>query len=635
MSTTRVRSSPAPSAASTLVPDDTFDYIVVGSGAGGGTVAARLAESGHRVLVLEAGGDPRALQGGNALRDDNCLPEDYDVPAFHACSTENRAIAWDYFVRHYADDDQQRRDPKCCYDGDRIKGVLYPRAGALGGCTAHNAQILIYPDNEDWDRIARETGDASWSSDLMRQWFQKLECCEYRGGQRLLGELSPSRHGWNGWLRTEKSIPLEVFADLPLEAVVVDALREAARRTGGIVSVLANFVEDHGDPNDWRRVAAAEEGVFYTPLTTRDGARIGTRERLLDAAWNFPLSIELDAHATRVLFDGARAIGVEYRKGKRLYRAFKGPGVWTGETRTAFARREVILAAGAFNTPQLLMLSGIGPREELEQHGIEPRQRLDGVGRNLQDRYEVGLVYRMRDDWLLLKDSTFARTDPQCREWAEKRCGVYTSNGALLSVIRRSGPMRPLPDLFCFALLGDFRGYEPNYSRKLVEHRNRLTWAVLKGHTNNRGGRIRLRSADPLDTPDINFHYFQEGSTGWDEDLVSVMAGVKFVRDVMAKLIRDGCVEGEVPPGAGELTDAELAEFVRANAWGHHASSTCPIGDPAHGGVVDSSFRVHGCRSLRIVDASIFPRIPGLFIVSAVYVIGEKAADTILRDVAA
>ena len=318
------------------MPDETYDYIVVGSGAGGGTVAARLAEAGHSVLVLEAGGDPRALQGGNALHEGNCLPEDYDVPAFHACATENRAIAWDYFVRHYASDEQQRRDPKCRLEEGHIKGVLYPRAGALGGCTAHNAQILICPDNEDWDRIARETEDDSWSSGRMRKWFEKLERCDHRRGQRLLGESSPTRHGWSGWLRTEKSVPVEILEDLPLLEVVADAVAQASRRTGGILATLDDLVQDHGDPNDWRRIANADEGLFYTPLTTC-GARRGTRERLLDVAWDHLLAIELDAHATRVLFDGTLAVGVEYRKGRGLYRAFKAPSGSSGEPRRAFA----------------------------------------------------------------------------------------------------------------------------------------------------------------------------------------------------------------------------------------------------------------------------------------------------------
>jgi choline dehydrogenase-like flavoprotein len=611
--------------------EETYDYVVVGSGAGGGTVAARLAEAGRTVLVLEAGGDPRALAGGNALREDNCLPEDYDVPAFHACSTENRAIAWDYFVRHYADDAQQRRDPKCEVEDGRIKGVLYPRAGTLGGCTAHNAQIFVLPDDEDWDAIARATGDESWSHASMAQYLHKLERCAHRPLSRALRKLDWSGHGFDGWLATEKSVPVAALLDPALRRMLLAALLRAVRGTEGLRRELVDFLRGHGDPNDRGRVQHADEGVFYTPLTTQGGMRIGTRERLRDvAARGYPLWIELDAHATRVLFEGDRAAGVEYRKGPRLYRAFKDPSGEPGQTRTVRARREVILAAGAFNTPQLLMLSGIGPPGELERHGLACALALDGVGANLQDRYEVGLVYRMARDWAVLAGADFVRTDPQGREWAAERCGVYTSNGALLAVIRRSLPERRVPDTLCFALLGAFRGYERGYSKALVAHRDRLTWAVLKGHTRNCRGEVRLAGADPLVPPAINFHYFEEGSPGWQEDLESVVSGIRFVRDLMGRLIERGLVAGEVAPGVADMSDAELGQFVRDHAWGHHASSTCRMGRPGDGSVVDSRFRVHGREGLRVVDASVFPRIPGLFIVSAVYLIGEKAAAEIL-----
>jgi choline dehydrogenase-like flavoprotein len=374
----------------------------------------------------------------------------------------------------------------------------------------------------------------------------------------------------------------------------------------------------------------------YTPLTTRNHARTGTRERVLETVGNHPdrLRLELDALVTRVIFDERnRATGVEYLKGERLYRAHGQPATGAGVPCSAQATREVIICGGAFNTPQLLMLSGIGPRAVLEPLGIPLRVELPGVGKNLQDRYEVGVVNRMSfDRWEVLNGATFSHGDPQYRQWADKREGVYTSNGAVLAAILKSVPERPLPDLFCFALLGLFGGYFPGYSAAEVTKLNYLTWAILKAHTQNRSGQVVLRSADPLDTPLINFHYFDEGSDTAGEDLQSVVAGIRFVRKLTAKLKAQGLIAAEEQPGEALQTDDELKEFVRSVAWGHHASCTCPIGPREAGGVLASDFRVHGTEGLRVVDASAFPRIPGFFIASAVYMIGEKAADVILAS---
>jgi choline dehydrogenase-like flavoprotein len=622
--------------------DHQFDYIVVGSGAGGGTLAARLAEAGRSVLLLEAGGDPRQLSGTNDYQPGiNRLPDDYDVPAFHGFASENGAIRWDFFVRHYASEERQAKDPKYVrdYRGEPVNGVLYPRAGTLGGCTAHNAMIFVYPHNADWDGIAHLTGDASWNAEAMRQYFMKLEDCRHRPIERWLAKLgvNRSRHGWDGWLQVEKAIPpAAALRDHGLVQVLLESAATAFDDIGQPVERLRDLVEAKADPNDWRLVSENAVGVRYTPLTTRNHARMGARERVLETAQKYPdrLQVELDALVTRVILDEQnRATGVEYLKGERLYRAHGQPANAPSVLCQAQASREVILCGGTFNTPQLLMLSGIGPREVLEPLGITVRIELPGVGKNLQDRYEVGVVNRMSfDHWKILEGLTFAHGDRAYQEWADRREGLYTSNGAVLAAILKSQPERPLPDLFCFALLGLFGGYFPGYSAAEVTKPNYLTWAILKAHTQNRAGEVVLRSADPRDTPLINFHYFDEGSDTAGEDVRSVVAGIRFVRQLTAKLKTQGLIAAEEHPGDALQSDQDLTDFARNNAWGHHASCSCAIGPQEDGGVLGSDFRVHGAAALRVVDASVFPRIPGFFIASAVYMVAEKAADVILAS---
>jgi choline dehydrogenase len=627
-----------------------FDYVIVGSGAGGGPLAANLAKAGFNVLLLEAGGDPCSEnETGRFL---------YEVPIFHGLSTEYAACAWNYYVRHYTDDALQAKDTKTVRMNGRDT-IWYPRAGTLGGCTAHNAMITVVPQDSDWEYISGITGDTSWGAKQMRSYFERMENCQYvpppgslKGEidrvwstvAELLGRQEDWRdrtqgHGFSGWLATCEADPKLVLKDPELVTLLLGVVKQALK--AGVGDPWTR-VETRLDPNDARNAANSPEGLAFTPLAVEKGKRVGPREYLLRVQKERPqnLTIRKNALVTRVLFEGNRAVGVEFMDKAHVYRADPSANgnpesVQRNEVRV---KREVVLACGAFNTPQLLMLSGVGPAAELERWKIPVVVDLPGVGQNLQDRYEVGVISEFERDFALLAGASFAppespdKMDACMKQWQADGSGIYASNGALIGIIKRSSPKLPDPDLYIFGLPGYFAGYKPGYSKVFEYHHNRFTWAILKARTSNTG-RVKLASDRPWDTPDINFQYFGDGQRQNDPDLDAIVGAVKFVRDMNGRLQALGLLKSEEAPGQDYKTDDSLREFVRTQAWGHHASCTAKIGADSDGtAVLDSRFRVRNTQGLRVVDASVFPKIPGYFIVTAVYMISEKATDVLKED---
>ncbi|KAL9939938.1 hypothetical protein V8E36_000643 [Tilletia maclaganii] len=616
-----------------------YEYIIVGSGPGGGTLAARLAYYGHSVLLLESG-------------DDQSNNYNVTVPGYMAAVTEDPAIRWDVFVNHYQDQERAQRDPKYVWEtapyqyhvgpgapaGAKPRGILYPRAGTLGGCASHNALIWITPHDSDWANIANITGDKSWAPENMKQFENTIA----------------------RWLKVGPTDPTILVRDLSLTqqylagAAAAGVGPDPLNAVGGLLNLLLNDPNNNSDDRD------SAPGYFQVPLTMKDGTRTGVYRLLADTVSdNKPLTIQTNTFVTKVLFNTSgtasggkpKATGVEFLQGSNLYRASPLSGRGGEPTKgTVRATREVIIAGGAYNTPQLLKLSGIGPAAELKKFNIPVLKDLPGVGKNLQDRYEVPVNVNHTRDFAILDGCTFdAKPHDKClQQWINSpdlhllgTRGAYATNGLAAAYIQRSSTADNSDnDLITFGGPVNFDGYFPGWSNYAIREHSHFSWYTLKAHTRNKAGTVELSSADPLDPPTINFNYFDTGTTenGADtKDTKALVEAIKWSRKALSEYSKYGILLGppfvEQNPGPEVESDEDLETFVKDVAWGHHASCTAPIGaDDDPDAVLDSSFRVRGIDSLRVVDASVFPKIPGIFIQAPIYIISEKAAQRIHSD---
>ena len=482
------------------------------------------------------------------------------MPAALAYPLKNRRYNWGY-----------RSEPEPHTDGRRM---YCPRGRVLGGTSSINGMAYVRGHARDYDRWA-QAGLAGWDYAHILPYFKRAETRalggdDYRGGDGPL-------HVATGACRN------------PLYRAFIEAGRQA------------------GYPLTPDMNGYQQEGFGPMDMTVRGGRRWSTARAYLHPARGRPnLAVRTGALSQRMRFSGARALGIDYVKG--------------GRSVAVDAEREVILAGGAINSPQLLMLSGIGDADELGGHGIPVVAHLPGVGRNLQDHLEIYIQHACTEPI-----SLYAAQKPWNKlwigaNWLFRGQGIGASNQFEAGAFIRSRAGVEHPDLqYHFLPIAiNYDGSNPYHGHGFQAHVGPMRPTST--------GRVRLRSADPREPPSILFNYLAT-----EGDRQEMRAAVRLTRELFAQRAFDPYLGPELAPGPGIETDAEIDAFVRARAESaYHASGTCKMGperDPS--AVVDGECRVHGIQSLRVVDASIMPSIPSGNLNAPTIMLAEKAADLI------
>ncbi|KAE8847114.1 hypothetical protein HRS9122_04021 [Pyrenophora teres f. teres] len=636
--------------------NNTYDYIVTGSGPGGGTIAVNLARAGHSVLLVEA--------GSNAV-------SDIRTQVLSLNDFANTNVSWHFFVRHSDDEERTKRynllvwrlqdgdywvgrDPSVeGHMGAQRLGVFYPRGATVGGSAIINAAATFLPSDSDWDFFDKGVGDGLWSGELIRKYFEQIEHNNYL-------EPGTPGHGFTGWLQ----INIADRATQAASTLRLKVFEAALKLIGKDPSQVLDYLT--ADPNYLDPNRDVTEGLWSLPFhVTTKWKRFSPRDRILetlnetkaDGTQKYPLHLQAESLVTKLLFNSCggnagkpKAIGVEYLQGKSLYKADpRKSSSTTGTLHQAFARKEVIVSGGTFNSPQILQLSGIGPKALLEKYNIPVVADSPGVGRNLQDNYEIPVYGNAQVNFTTPVDPneptcTFGAPGDPCLELWYKGEGPYSRGGSNSNafLIKTPNAVEGERDFLMFGGTGyAFTGFAPNTKQnRTALSPATFSWSTVKMHPQNTAGYVQIQSADPRDTPDINLNYF---ATGGDSDMQAILDTVAFVRKgfntTEAPVGPVTSVSPPCPPSnildTGYCSDPSIdRDWIQDQAFGHHPTSTNKVGpdsDPL--AVLDTRLRVKGVSGLRVVDASAFPRCPGAFPAVATFLLSQRATDLVLEDV--